>query len=336
MEAFKTASLVMIAALAGVGSVYAGQPPDVVVSDGGSNTAMGTRALYNLGSGGENTAAGFYALPSNTSGYNNSAFGASALQANSTGSGNSAFGEVALLENTDGDGNTAVGNAAMYYNSASENTAVGYDALFNNTTGIDNTVIGYNAGINLTTGNYNIDIGNHGKAGDHATIRLGGADQTTAYIAGIYNNTLSGAEVVITSSGQLGVALSSERFKTDISSMPDTSAKLQQLRPVTFHYKTDPNGNLQYGLIAEEVAKVYPDLVIRDGSGRIDGVRYDELAPMLLNEVQQQAMEIRDLKQLQNQVVEQAAQLRDVQKQLADMQVAFVKLQPKGELVARR
>jgi Chaperone of endosialidase len=106
-------------------------------------------------------------------------------------------------------------------------------------------------------------------------------------------------------------------------------SKLAQLRPVTFHYKTNPNGALQYGLIAEEVANVYPDLVIRSDSGRIDGVRYDELAPLLLNEVQRQAAEIRDLKQQQKTV-------GDMQKQLAEMHAALLKLQAKDEFVAQR
>jgi hypothetical protein len=118
--------------------------------------------------------------------------------------------------------------------------------------------------------------------------------------------------------------------------MGETTEKLQQLRPVTFHLKTDPKGAVQYGLIAEEVAKVYPELVIRDDAGKIQGVRYEELAPMLLNEVQKQAAEIRDLKQQQKQSVTQAAKLRDVQQQLAELHAALVKLQRKDELVAQR
>jgi hypothetical protein len=142
------------------------------------------------------------------------------------------------------------------------------------------------------------------------------------------------------STGKLGVTVSSERYKTAIAAMGAHSEKSQQLRPATFHLKTDLQGVLQYGLIAEEVAKVYPELVIRDGSGRIDGVRYDELAPMLLNEVQQQAAEIRALKKLQ--LASQAQQLR-TQQQVTELkvlnqatQVALRKLQAKGEFVAQR
>jgi hypothetical protein len=142
---------------------------------------------------------------------------------------------------------------------------------------------------------------------------------------------LSGNAVVITSNGQLGVAsVSSERFKTDIATMGKNSTKLDQLRPVTFKLRSDAKGTVQYGLIAEEVAKVYPELVIRNERGRIDGVRYDELAPMLLNEVQKknatQDAEIRDLKQ-------QMAELKDLNQAT---QVALRKLQAKDELVAQR
>jgi hypothetical protein len=153
------------------------------------------------------------------------------------------------------------------------------------------------------------------------------------YIAGIYSTSMTGHEVMISSTGQLGVKVSSERYKTAIAAMGFNSAKLGQLRPVTYHLKTDPKGALQYGLIAEAVAKVYPELVIRDGTGRIDGVRYDELAPMLLNEAQRQqltiaaqAAEIRELKQ-------QMAELKDFKQEL---HAVLIKLQTKGELVAQR
>jgi hypothetical protein len=137
---------------------------------------------------------------------------------------------------------------------------------------------------------------------------------------------VSGSAVVVSSTGRLGVTVSSERYKTAIASMGSNSETLTQLRPVTFHLKTDPKGALQYGLIAEEVAKVYPELVIRNESGRIDGVRYDELAPMLLNDVQQQAAEIRDLK-------EQMAELKDLKQEL---HAALAKLQAENALLAQR
>ncbi len=140
----------------------------------------------------------------------------------------------------------------------------------------------------------------------------------------------------INSQGELGVTGSSERFKTAIAPMGSNSAKLGQLRPVTFKLKSDAMGTRQYGLIAEEVAKVYPELVVRDEKGRIEGVRYDELGPMLLNEVQKQAAEIRALKRQQKQFIAQAEQLRGVQQQLAALHAELAKLQSKDGFVAQR
>jgi hypothetical protein len=194
--------------------------------------------------------------------------------------------------------------------------------------------MGYQAGLNLTTGSNNIEIGNEGTAGDNKVIKIGTeGTQKKAFIAGIFSNTaVSGLTVVIGSNGELGAVSSSERFKTAIAPMGSNTAKLKQLRPVTFHLKADPKGAPQYGLIAEEVAKVYPELVVRDQKGRIDGVRYDELAPMLLNEVQKQAAEIRELKQQQKQFATQA-ELNDLKQQL---QAALAALRSKEQLVAQR
>jgi hypothetical protein len=170
---------------------------------------------------------------------------------------------------------------ALYGNrTGNYNTASGTDALFSNTSGSSNIAEGYKAGYNLTTGSNNIDIGNLGvaaRAARSASARHQPKSKT--FIAGIYGTSVTGSAVVVSSTGQLGVTVSSERYKTGITPMGRPLAKLGQLRPVTFHLKTDPHGALQYGLIAEEVAKVYPDLVIRNESGRIDGLRYDELAP---------------------------------------------------------
>ena len=384
MQILNRSSLVFIIALVAiVGSAYGQQPPDVVVSDGLRNTAMGTDALISLspdtcGEGPPtcdfgNTASGYKALYSNQSGAANTAVGAQALYSNSftdlpgtllqlsgnantavgyqalysniAGYGNTAVGNQALYSNTDvaieanlliGNFNTAVGTHALYANTRGEiNTATGAGALASNTTGSNNVAFGrsalkanttgsnnigqgFAAGSSLTTGSNNIDIGNAGIAAESGIIRIGTkSTQTATYVAGIYDVPIIGNAVVVTSTGQLGVLTSSERFKTAIAPMSSNSEKLQQLRPVTFHLKTDPDGTLQYGLIAEEVAKVYPELVIRDETGRIDGVRYDELAPMLLNEVQKQAV-----------------QLRDVERQLGAMQAAFAKLQTEKEVVA--
>jgi Chaperone of endosialidase len=245
---------------------------------------------------------------------------------NTTGSNNTASGLEALFHNKNGHNNTATGRSALQSNRGSNNIAEGFQA-----------------GLNLTTGSNNIDIGNLGVAAESATIRIGtqvpSALQTNTYIAGIYPNTIANPfPVVIDSTGHLGVgSVSSERFKTAIAPMGANTAKLEQLRPVTFHLKTDPHGALQYGLIAEEVAKVYPELVIRGEKGRIDGVRYDELAPMLLNEMQKknaaQDAEIRDLKQQQLRMQQQMAELKDLKQEL---HAALLKLHTKGELVAQR
>ena len=294
---------------------------------GGGNTATGNGAVLNNTTGGGNTATGIAALLNNTTGSDNTAFGDQALGSNRTGSANTAAGSDALLYNTTGHHNTASGIVALYnnttgsFNAASGSQALFYNttgsynaascsfALYYNTTGSNNIVEGYQAGYNLTTGSNNIDIGNKGLAADgevadSGVIRIGTSSPTqlqrATYIAGIYNVPISGNAVVVTSTGQLGVAaVSSERFKTGIAPMGSNSAKLEQLRPVIFKLKSDAKGTRQYGLIAEEVAKIYPELVIRDEKGRIDGVRYDELAPMLLNEVQKQDAKIRELEQQQ-------------------------------------
>jgi hypothetical protein len=199
--------------------------------------------------------------------------------------------------------------------------------LFANTGGSNNIALGDYAGGNLTSGSNNIDIGNQGMTGESGTIRIG-ADSTPSrtFIAGIDTTHLTGAAVYVSSSGQLGVLASSERYKTAIAPMGSSSDKLAQLRPVTFHLKSEPQGALQYGLIAEEVDKVYPDLVIRNEAGQIEGVRYDELAPILLKEVQQQHQALADLQQ-------QMAQVVEVNRQ---MQAALLVLQSKQSKVAMR
>jgi hypothetical protein len=315
---------------------------------GGYNTAVGYSALWDAGNGSQNTAVGAGAMFW-TSGSNNSAVGYNAMEQNSSGSNNTAVGYQTLGGNNfasahqTGSSNSAVGANALYSNTTgNNNTALGSEALYDNSTSNNNIAVGYRAGYNLKSG-YNIDIGNTGVFGDFKTIRIGTeGTQENAYIAGIYDVTsLSGGlAVFVDSTGHLGTASSSERFKTDIAPMESNTDKLRQLRPVTFHYKADPQGTLRYGLIAEEVAKVYPELVVRDDKGRIDGVRYDELAPLLLNEVQAQAGEIRSLKA---RAVAQADQLKITQRQVAELtglarelRAALLELQAREQLVAQR
>jgi hypothetical protein len=283
---------------------------------GSNNTAIGFQSLASGPTGTDNTAMGYQALHANTSGENNNASGSSALHNNTTGKNNNAMGDEALLSSTTADNNNAVGHAALFSNTTgagnsaigtealfinttgSSNNAIGFLALYSNTSGSYNVGIGYEAGYNLTSGSNNIDIANHGMAADSGVIRIGiPGTQTQAFVAGVATAQITGSAVYVTSNGQLGVLASSERYKTAIAPMGANTEKLEQLRPVSFHLKSDPNGAVQYGLIAEEVANVYPELVIRDEAGKIQGVRYDELAPMLLNEVQQLKREMAELKQ---------------------------------------
>ena len=259
--------------------------------NGSGNTASGEGALQNNTAGSYNTASGGFALRNN-SGSNNTATGYEALYNNSADN-DTAFGFQALGANDSGTGNTAVGYQALGANdSGTGNTAVGYSALTANTTGDNNIAIGILAAYNLTTGSNNIDIGSQGVAGDDSTIKIGTEGvQRTTYIAGIYGAGVSGVPAYINSNGQLGTVLSSRRFKKQITDMGDNSSKLLQLRPVNFFYKPeydDGSHLLQYGLIAEEVAKVYPEMVAYDNDGQILTVKYQLLAPMLLNEVQKQ------------------------------------------------
>ena len=246
--------------------------------------------------GSNNTAAGAQALSSNTTGTWNTATGAEALEFNTTGSNNTATGGQSLSFNTTASENTAHGYGALYSNTTgSYNTASGYNALSFNTTGSSNVAVGYNAGSNLTTGSNNIDIGHEGVAGESNTIRIGTPrTQTQTFIAGIRGGVFGGTNpvaVMVDSNGQLGIGISSRRFKDDIADMGGASSGLMKLRPVTFHYKSEQNPagrTLQNGLIAEEVAEVYPGLVAHSKDGQIETVLYQFLPPMLLNEYQKQ------------------------------------------------
>ena len=189
--------------------------------------------------------------------------------------------------NTTGSSNTANGFQALLDNTGSNNTACGDLALANNTTGSNNIALGANAGHNLTTGSNNIDIGNTGVASEAKKIRIGTVGtQTTTFIAGIHGVAVTGTAVVVSGSGQLGVAPCSERFKEAITPMDNASEAILALKPVTFRYKheLDPDGISQFGLVAEDVEKVNPDLVARDDQGKPYTVRYEAVNAMLLNE----------------------------------------------------
>src|ERR1700680_4460564 len=253
---------------------------------GTENTATGNEALYSNTTGGGNTANGVQALYSNTTGLTNTANGDGALYSNTTGNFNTANGAAALGSNTTGNFNTASGVTALDRNTTgSGNTASGVGALYINTTGSVDIALGNHAGDLLTTGDNNIDIGNEGVAGEANTIRIG-TSQTATYVAGISMASVGGNNlpVVVDNNGQLGTMSSSRRFKKEIKPMDQTSQAILALKPVTFHYKSDTKSTPQFGLIAEEVADVNPDLVVRDAKGEIYTVRYDAVNAMLLNE----------------------------------------------------
>jgi Chaperone of endosialidase len=252
-----------------------------------NNTVLGDDGLLR-NTGANNTAVGFNALQSNTTGPSNTAVGSAALVSNTTGDANTVIGNAALSNNTTGGSNVATGYNALAMNTTGiGNVAVGNFALWNNT-GNSNIALGGLAGFNLTSGQNNIDIGNLGVAGESNTIRIGlEGPLTKTFIAGIRETPLANGAAVgvgITADGQLGVRTSSARFKEAIKPMDKASEAIFSLQPVTFRYKKDPTALPQFGLVAEEVAKVNSDLVVRDEQGKPFTVRYDEINAMLLNE----------------------------------------------------
>ena len=307
---------------------------------GGQNTAGGGGALGSNTTGAQNAASGFDALNRNTTGNNNTATGFAALNRNTIGQGNTANGSNALDSNIDGDSNTASGFDALGGNTTgSNNTATGLDALANNTTGSKNTAVGAgalenatgdsnialgaDAGSTLTTGDGNIYIGNIGSGGpvESQTIRIGRPKGVLApertFIAGINGVAVSGAAVVVKFDGQLGVAASSARFKKDIKPMDTASEAILGLKPVSFHYQKDidPAGTSQFGLVAEEVEKLNPDLVVHDKEGKPFTVRYDAVNAMLLNEFLKEHQTVQELKK------EVAALTAGLQKVSAQLEV---------------
>ncbi len=292
---------------------------------GNNNTATGDAALFYNITGSNNLANGYEALYHNTTGDNNMATGALALFANTTGFYNMANGSNAMVHNTTGSYNVAEGlNALRLNTTGSINTAVGLSALLNNTTGGSNIALGGGAGSELTTGSSNIDIGNVGVAAEANTIRIGkvGTQQAT-YIAGISGKAVAGGVgVVVDTNGHLGTVVSSKRFKEGIKPMDKASEAILALKPVTFRYKheLDPDGIPQFGLVAEEVEEVNPDLVARDANGKAYTVRYEAVNAMLLNEFLKEHRKVEELEatvaKLQLAFKEQAALIGKVSDQL--------------------
>jgi uncharacterized coiled-coil protein SlyX len=347
----------------GISNTAVGQRALASNTEGSFNTAIGAFALESNTPGGlefpfgfENTAIGTGALQSNTVGGGNTGTGALALYRSISGSGNTATGDFALADTTFGSNNTADGFQALgargsTFTTGDNNTAIGARALGFNT-GSNNTALGEGAGSNLFgSNNNNIDIGNVGVAADNNTIRIGtlvvtpdslGVEHpvhTRTFIAGIRGRATGVANavpVLIDSNGQLGTASSSQRFKHDIKPMDKASDAILGLKPVTFHYKSDSTNTPQFGLIAEEVAKVNPDLVVRDEKSEIYTVRYDAVNAMLLNEFLKEHGKVQEqeatIAQLKSTVAKQEATAAHQQKQIEALSVGLQKVSAELEM----
>jgi hypothetical protein len=299
----------------------------------GFNLFLGVGAGANniTGQGVYNVFTGYGAGTNNNTGINNTFSGYLAGGRNTTGDDNTFVGTQAGLYNTTGQFNTITGAGAGTYIGGSKNTFTGANAGEQNNTGSQNTFIGFVAGSNNRTGNNDIYLGSIGpySGTESSTIRIGGdigqgyGPQTATYIVGIYGVNVGGVPVQINSNGQLGAATSSLRFKEQIRDMGDSTAALMKLRPVTFLYKPEYDKGertLQYGLIAEEVAKVYPELVAYDNDGQPYSVRYQYLSTMLLNEVQKQYRRAEKQSEIvasqQAQIKAQAQEIESLRQQL--------------------
>jgi uncharacterized coiled-coil protein SlyX len=324
-------------------------------STGVANTAVGAASLLNNTEGGFNTSIGEFALSHNTTGSNNTANGFQALFSNTSGDRNTATGWQALVNNTGANNNTAHGFEALHNTNSGNNTGIGFDALEANTIGNSNTAVGANAlrnatgsnnialgegaGVAVLAGNNNIEIGNGGANADDNTIRIGlEGTQTQTFIAGILGSGPFGCDVTIDPvTGQLGVGacISSERFKKDIDSMDKASEAIFSLKPVIFHYKNDKTNIPQFGLIAEEVAKVNPALIAVDKEGKPYSVRYQQIDAMLLNEflkehrtVQAQGATITQLKSVvEKQEAANAQQQKQIEALTAGLQKVSAQLE---------
>jgi len=289
------------------------------------NTATGADALVNNTDGNSNTADGVRALFHNTTGFENTANGFQALFRNTIGSGNTADGSDALFANTTGSGNTANGTSALLHNqTGSGNTAIGNGALFSNVRGSNNIAVGDLGGADIT-GDNNIVIGNVGLINESNTIRIGDLQtQTTTFLAGVSGVPVRGDVVVVNGNGKLGIVPSSQRFKDAVKPMDKASEAILGLRPVTFRYKQelDPDGIRQFGLVAEDVEKVNPDLVARDAKGEIYTVRYEAVNAMLLNEFLKEHQKVQKLE----------AALKTVNERLKEQDAKIDKVNAKVEI----
>jgi hypothetical protein len=293
-------------------------------SSGNNNTATGRSALRNNSSGNDNTAMGFGALASNSTGSPNTAVGSQALYNNSSGTESTAIGYQALFSDISGGDNTAIGHRALYNNTAGVlNTAVGADSLVSNTEGVLNTAIGIGAGGSVTTASNVICIG----------AFVAGADVDNScfigQIRGVATQHADAVPVLIDSAGQLGTASSSRRFKKEINPMGKASESILNLKPVMFSYKSDKTNTPQFGLVAEQVAEVNPDLIVRDAKGEIYTVRYDAVNAMLLNEF---LKEHKKVENQQSKIEEQQKQINAVTAQLKQQAAQIQKVSAQIEI----
>jgi hypothetical protein len=319
----------------------------------GGNTAEGQNALLRLTTGTFNTAVGFSSGQAFTTGNFNTAIGAGALLLTtadentatgagallngSGGFGNTANGAFALFSDTDGDFNTATGDGALFNNTtASNNTAFGFDALASNSTGGNNTAIGGDALVNSTTGFNNVAVGAEAGTGvtDANNVICIGAflsglnEDNSCFISNIFGAPVGGdaVPVSIDSTGKLGTFSSSRRFKREIKPMDKVSEAILWLKPVTFHYKSNKTNTAQFGLIAEEVAEVNPDLVIRDKEGKPYTVRYEAVNAMLLNEFLKEHRMVED----------QNGTLQNQARKIEEQEATIVQLKKGMETLAAR
>ncbi|HEY8181088.1 MAG TPA: tail fiber domain-containing protein [Thermoanaerobaculia bacterium] len=284
----------------GLNNTFVGISAGNFTGTGSSNAAFGNGALTAYTDGGSNTAVGRLAMNGNTSGHDNAAVGRFALGTQTSGFNNAAFGADAMSSANSGNNNTAIGAQTLLINTGNNNVAIGTQAFANKVSGDGNLAIGPFAGSAVTTGSSTILIGNPGVDGESNTMRIGNSSlHFKTFMAGIFGVTTGSGQntvpVVIDNFGQLGTVASSRSVKFDIEDMDRTTDDLMRLRPVTFRYIAHgANAPLQYGLIAEEVADVYPELVARSSDGKVSSVMYQFLPPMLLNEVQKQHQKIEE------------------------------------------
>jgi uncharacterized coiled-coil protein SlyX len=316
-------------------------------TSGVENTAVGAEALYNNTTGNFNTANGSSALRLNTTGSENTATGAEALYNNTTGNFNTAIGKNALANSTTASANTATGYLALVFNETGYrntangafalenniaghgNTAIGFQALYQNN-GSDNVGLGFNAGNFLTTGSGNVCIG-------YGVLGVAGESNTTR-IKNIYSSVASGRAVYVNSDNKIGTLVSSRRFKEEIKPMDKASEAILALKPVTFRYKKEiePNSAIMFGLIAEEVEKVDPELVTRNDKGEAETVRYEAVNAMLLNEFLKEHRTVQELRSTvakqEATAAKQEATIANQQKQIETLTTGLQKVTDQLEL----